>query len=76
MAMSRPRRPPEKFASSEGTSGAAGTLAPAGLLLHTPAVKETLAGRVLPDIGGVTLFIGILGVSFLQRRIAGRIGIG
>jgi hypothetical protein len=46
------------------------------ILLHAPAVKETLVGGVLPDVGGVALFIGILRVTFLHRRIADRIGVG
>lgn len=53
----------------------AGSLRPP-ILLHAPTVKETLVGGILPDVGGVALFIGILRMTFLHRRIADRIGIG
>jgi hypothetical protein len=46
------------------------------ILLYATTVKETLVGGILPDVGGVALFIGILRMTFLHRRIADRIGVG
>jgi len=65
----RPRRPAPDI-------GACSIRSPRCLLLHAPAVKETLVGGVLPDVGGVALFIGILRMTFLHRRIANRVGVG
>jgi hypothetical protein len=39
-------------------------------LLHTPSLEESGVGRVLLDIGGVTLFSGVEFALFLRRVFA------